>query len=238
MSTHSWFISKDSKVSGPLSTEEVNTLVDAGKLAPGTFIWWKGQREWVPISFWREKFHEVLASITPPAQKPTWYVDIGTTQIGPLSQTELIAHLKMVKDLENVTVWMIGREASKKKVFEMHDVVEMLGIDRREYERVPLRAEVLVSTWRHDEDLYMTSAGISLGGIGLNGTHDLRRGDEVTLEIKSLEMSGVLRVSGMVVNAADNGFIGIRFQNPSAEAQAIVRDYVRQFDANGARDAA
>jgi hypothetical protein len=213
-----------------MSTEQLIAKMGAEQFPPDTFVWWKGQRDWIPIDFWREHMQDILESVASQTQKAMWKIYFGSKEIGPLTRTELIQNLKLLPDLSKVYILSEGM-AQKKPVFEMHDVMELMGIDRREFERTPLRGEVRCTrTKRSPRTFNLKAAGLSIGGIGVTGDHDFERGDELTLHVSSPDMGGKIQVQGEVVYVTNTGFAGIRFQKVTAEAGIFIHDYVKQFD--------
>ncbi len=227
--SHAWFLYSNEVVTGPFKTEDVQTRINTGALPPKSFIWWKGQREWIPIATWQEQLDSILAAATTQAQKPVWYIDAGTSPIGPLTQDEMISNLNSINDLGRVRLWAVGMQKWV-SLFELHDVMELLGISRREHERAPLMGSVAVT--RSNEDprgFVVRAASISVAGMGLSGSHDLRRGDEVALLIKSPDLPGNIHVRGEIAYTTEQGYAGVRFAKTSAETQAIILDYVKRF---------
>lgn len=227
--SNSWFLYSNNVVTGPFSTEEIQSKAESNALPVESFIWWKGQREWIPVALWREKLHSILTAISDQNQKPVWYIDAGDSPVGPLTQTELIDGLKSIKDLARVRLWAVGMEQWR-SLFEFHDVMELLGISRREHDRAPLMGVVAVTRSNEDPKGYMLKAAtISVGGLGMTGKHDLRRGDEISILIKSPDLAGQIHMRGEVVYVASSGYTGVRFSQPHAEFQSLIHDYVKRF---------
>ena len=231
--SQSWFLHSNNLVTGPFSTVDVKSKIASGKLAPDTMIWWKGQREWAPISFWQEHIETILDSVAMQTQNAIWTIYQGKTQIGPLSKTDLISKLKGLPDLAGVMLWARGMQEPI-SLFEVHDVMELIGINRRDFERRPLMAQVGVSRLKRDPKEFQTNAAsIGEGGIGIVGQHDLKRGDEVGLAIETPALGGTLVVRGEVSYVTEQGYAGIRFVKLTAEAVAVIHDYVRKFENPG-----
>jgi hypothetical protein len=234
-----WFLYTDDIVSGPFSTEEVQTKLGTGQLTTKSFIWWKGQREWISLSMWQDQLSQILEAGVTQTQKAVWYADLGTTPIGPLTQAELIQTLKPYTDLGRVRLWAVGMEKWM-SLFEVHDVMELLGISRREFERAPLMGTVAITRGNEDPKGFVVKAGsISVAGMGVANAHDLRRGDDIALLIKSKDLPNVLHVRGEVVYVTESGYAGVRFFKVHPESHSIIHDYVKRFtDTRSAHDKA
>lgn len=235
-----WFLYSNDVVTGPFSTDHVHARVASGELGPQCFIWWKGQREWIPIQTWKTELHSILASLVGNQQKPIWYVDVGAAPIGPLTQNELIDNLRSQTDLGRIRLWAVGMQKWK-TLFELHDIMEQLGISRREHDRAPLMGTVAITRSNEDPKGFVAkAASISVGGIGVSSAHDLRRGDEVALLIRSNDIPSNLHVRGEVVYVTDAGHAGIRFNKVLPETHSLIHDYVKRFitDEGGERSVA
>lgn len=224
-----WFLYTNDVVSGPFNTEQVRAKLQTGQLAATAFIWWKGQREWIPIALWESQLPSILQAATERAQNPVWYIDTGSSPIGPLTQKELIDNLKGVSQLSGVKLWAAGMEKWT-SLFELSDVMELLGISRRENARAPLMGTVAVTRSNDDpRGFVLKTASISVAGMGLIGVHDLRKDDELSLLIKSPEIRGTVHLRGIVAYVTSNGYAGIRFHKVPAETQSLIFDYVKRF---------
>jgi hypothetical protein len=226
-----WFVCSNDVVSGPFKTEEVQTKLSTGQLPAGAFIWWKGQHEWMPIGTWQTQLTQIVSATQVNPQNQIWYLDLGTgSPIGPLTQKELLDHLNRLESLNRVNLWTAGM-ANWQKIFEFHDIMDRLGISRRESPRAPLMGTVAL-TRSNDEpgSFVLKAASISVGGIGLTGSHDLQKEDQLSLLVKSSEFQGGLHVRGTVAYVTSNGYVGIRFHKVSAETHAMIFDYVKRFN--------
>jgi hypothetical protein len=227
--SHQWFLYSNEVVTGPFSTDDVHAKLASGQLEATCFIWWKGQREWIPVQTWQETLTQILATASGNKQKAVWYVDVGSAPIGPLTQAEMIENLKGIAELGRVKLWAVGMPKWK-SLFELHDVMELLGISRREHERAPLMGTVAVTRSNEDPRGFVAkAASISVAGLGLSAAQDLRRGDEVALLIKSSGIPGNLHLRGEVVYVTDAGHAGIRFLKVHPESHTLIHDYVKRF---------
>jgi len=233
-----WFIYINDVASGPFTTDQVNFKLTTGELPPKSFIWWKGQREWIPISTWKDQLESILATTGSKNQRPVWYIDNSGSQIGPLTQDELIDNLKSVGDFSDVRLWAVGMDKWK-SLFELHDVMDLLDLSRREHERAPLMGSVAVTRSNEDpKGFVINAATISAAGMGVSGAHGLRRGDEIALFVKSPDLPSNLHLRGEVVHVTEAGYAGIRFVKVHPETASIIHDYVKRFNTESENKAA
>jgi hypothetical protein len=235
-----WFLYSNDVTSGPFDTEEVRSKLHSGQLGASSYVWRKGQREWMPIQEWEDQLEKLLEAENERSRKPVWYIDLGTSPIGPLTQSELVENLRGIPDLGHARLWSVGMPKWT-SLFALHDIVEMVGLTRRESQRAPLMGSVAVNRSSDDPRGYvLKAASISVGGIGVSGSHDLRKGDEVSLLIKSPDLPKTIHLRGEVAYVTRNGFCGIRFLQVPAETHSILFDFTRKFNppASGSETAA
>ncbi len=227
--SHAWFIYSNNVVSGPFTTDVVRQKLATGQLSDTTYIWWKGEREWIHVSTWASQVDRIVQTANERASKPVWYVDAGKSPTGPLTEKELIEHLKICSSLARVRLWAVGMEKWT-SLFELSEVMELLGLSRRENERAPLMGTVTLTRSNDDpQGFIVRAASISVAGMGITGRHDLRLGDTVSVLVKSGELSAILQLRGEVAYVTSNGYAGVRFGQVPAETHSLIVDYVKGF---------
>ena len=226
----SWFHYSNDVVTGPFSTEDVNVKLHSGVITPQSFIWWKGQREWIQLSVWSQQLPTILKAIDFTSHlNPVWYIEMSGSRLGPITQTELVGHLKSLRDLTKVKLWAVGMPAWA-NIFELHDVMDLIGISRRENERAPLMGNITVTRTSDDpRSFVLRAASISAGGVGMVGSNDLRPGDEIGIVINSAHLGSALHARGKVLYVNSKNFVGVQFLHPQAEMISVVSDYVKKF---------
>jgi hypothetical protein len=230
--THAWFIYSNSVVSGPFSTEAVHEKISLGHVDHSCHIWWKGQREWIPISTWAGQVERIVQNANDRSQKPVWYVDSGKSPTGPLTEKELIDHLKTCGSLARVRLWAVGMEKWT-SLFELSEVMELLGLSRRENGRAPLMGTVTLSRSNDDpQGFVLRAASISVSGMGVQGRHDLRAGDTISVVVKSGEIAEQLQLRGEIAYVTSNGYAGIRFEKVLPDTHSIILEYVERFNSD------
>lgn len=236
-----WFIYTNEVVSGPFETKAVQDQLTNGSLSAGSFIWWKGQREWMPIHLWQNQLNQILTNEDEKTNSRVWYIDLGSggQPAGPMTHSEMLAHLRGITNLSKIRLWTVGMPKWT-SLFEMSDVVDQLGMSRREHDRAPLMGTVAITAIGGVATTTITrAASISAGGMGISDAQGLTRGDEVQIVIKSPEFTNPIRVLAEVVYVTSQGHAGLRFQHLHSETQSIIFDYVKKFmNALGVRKSA
>ena len=225
-----WFIYSDQIVSGPFSTQEVRKELDQGRWAINSSIWWKGQREWMPLRTWQSQLTKILRTEEEKGLRPVWYVHLGESPIGPLTPDELYAHLRALSNLSGVRLWTVGMNKWA-NAFDLHEIMDQLGLSRRANERAPLMGTVVLTRLSEDATPMITrAASISAAGIGVNDAHDLDRGDEVNVLIKSPEFQHPIRVRAKAAYVTPDGYAGLKFEVVHAETRSLLLDYIKKFN--------
>ncbi len=225
-----WFVYSSEVVSGPFSTEQVREQIQVGRWTSNCFIWWKGQREWMSVDAWETQLGKILKTEEEKSQSPVWYIDINGSPVGPLTQNEMIQHLRAVNSLGKVRLWTVGMNKWT-NLFELHDVMDQLGMSRRETERAPLMGSVAIN--RLSEGARPTiarAASISVAGMGVNDAHGITKGDEVQILIRSPEFPQPIRLAATIVYITPSGYAGMKFSNVHAETHSLIMDYVKKFN--------
>ncbi len=226
-----WFLysSQDKKVSGPFVSDEVHQKIRSGEITPECNIWWKGQREWLSVSVWISSGEKILQNQNEKSKSAVWYLDLGGEPVGPLTQREMIDHLRGNKNLSRIKLWTVGLK-NWKSIYEFSDVMDEMGMSRRENARAPLMASAQIT--RHGEDgapMLLKVATISVAGVGINDALALIKGEEIQVVIKSGEFSTPIRVHASVIYVSPNGNAGLKFHQLQPEIQSIIYDYTKKF---------
>lgn len=237
-SKQTWFVHREGTVLGPFSSYEIEARVLDGTLGEGCLIWARGTTEWSPIAEWKDLQTKVEA-LQKVADGRIWYCDSGSGQpAGPLTQSELIDHLKGLTRLEAVTLWGTGLHKWM-PLFEVPDVMDLLGISRRENPRAPLLGSIAITPIGSTIPAQVLPAlTISIGGFGVRTAGFLNRGDRVQIAIKSSDLPSTIHATGEVVYVSRSGDAGIKFTELPAESKSILFDHVRRFTDASATKAA
>ncbi len=228
-----WFVHSSDVVSGPFDTKGVQEQLSLGNFNANCFIWWKGQREWIPIQLWEAQLSQILQSEDQKSQTSVWYVDTSGSPIGPLTQGEMLAHLRGMRNLGKVRLWTVGMNKWA-NLFELHDIMDQLGMSRRENARAPLMGAVAVSRLAEDaQPMLARAASISIAGIGINDAHGLTKGDTVQLVLRSAEFPNPIRMQATTVYVTPQGYAGLKFTSVHPETQSLLFDYVKRFSPPG-----
>lgn len=222
-----WFIYADEIVSGPFTTEKVQSDLEASRWDTNSAqIWWKGQKEWLSLTKWSENLHAILDSNKTQTQQPVWYAEQHGEQVGPLTKEQLVTHLSGVQNVKSVRLWTVGLNHWT-NLFEFHEILAQLGISKRSFDRAPIVGHVSIQ--KNGEVFNKTIASVSGGGLGVKDCHELMNGEVLAIAIHSPLLVAPVRATAKVMYIEENGYVGLQFQTIHIESKTTLMDYVKQF---------
>lgn len=221
-----WFVYYHEEVSGPYSTEDVKKHVLSGRWTADAQVWWKGQKEWLAIDKWHANLDLIMEANRLQGQQPVWYSERAGKQTGPLTKTDLIAHLKTLSDVKNVRLWTVGLNHWS-NLFEFHEIIHQLGLTKRGYDRAPIMGQVQIQ--RNGEIIHKPLASVSGGGLAIKDSVNFSSGEILTVAIQSPLLIAPVRATAKVMYVESSGYVGLQFQQIHIESKTTLMDYVRQF---------
>lgn len=218
-----WYIYSNDIVSGPFSTENIEEGLHENKWSSASLIWWKGQRDWVPIDMWRKNLNSILDTLKTNVKTTAWYLEYLGTQKGPMNSKELQQFVQSNGIIGSCRVWTNGMERWM-NIFEITELVEYFGITRRKHPRAPIKGELFITP-----ETIGHLGSISEGGLGVTGLNDAVVGDEISFTIKSPLLTQPIDASARIVYSYIGGYTGLEFKSLKKELQEIIIGYVNQF---------
>lgn len=226
-----WYIYSNDIVSGPFSTENVETGLEQKKWSEQAMIWWKGQREWVSVETWRKDLKIILESLKSNILTTAWYAEYLGTQKGPMNSKELFSFVQSNGIIGSCRVWSVGMDRWM-TIFEIPELVTYFGITRRKHARAPFKGDLLIKKASNINDTLIAQAGsISTGGLGVKGLDTITTGEDVNLQLKSPLLVQGIQTNAVVVYTNIGGYTGLEFKDLPKEYESIISDYVNQFKA-------
>lgn len=224
-----WYIYSNDIVSGPFSTENVETGLTEKKWADHAMIWWKGQRDWVPVDTWKKNLPSIMDTLKTNVQTYAWYVEYLGTQKGPMNSKELFNFVQTNGIIGSCRVWAVGMDRWM-TIFEIPELLTFFGITRRKHARAPLKGDLLIHREEIEGSSLTAHAGsISIGGIGIKGVDSFKTGDGVNIEVKSPLLVSAIQANAIIVYTNAGGYTGLEFRKISKQHETIISDYVNQF---------
>lgn len=221
-----WFIYSKDVVSGPFTTDKVESGLKANLWTHNCMIWWKGQKEWITITEWQRSLPQIIDTFKTRIQKSVWYVEHLGIQKGPMNSPDLQTYIMSTGILNSCRVWTVGMDRWM-HVYEIPDLVEFFGVSRRKAARAPIKGQLIIK--KNDAIIEGTAGSISVGGLGFRDLTGLLPGDHISLTLKSPLLVMPIHSQGKIVYTADQGFTGLQFNLLTAESESTISDYVKKF---------
>jgi hypothetical protein len=219
-----WFVQKDDFIDGPLSTEEVQARLDAGKLTHQHMVWGKGLPAWQRLQWWQKELTHFNEAATVVIVQETWHFALNGKSFGPFSRDVLIQQLKIQSNLAEVMVWTKGMKEWA-PLFEFHDLLSEVGVNKRQFPRADLHGKAVIKTT--ESTLSAGVLSISEGGCGVQLDSGLVSGQAVSIEIESPDFREILHAKGECRYMA-HGVCGIKFTSMNVETRGLIIQFVRQ----------
>ncbi len=153
-----------------------------------------------------------------------WHYAIDGASKGPLTRAEMINELRGVQSKDEILIWTKGMK-SWADLYDFGDLLDELGLNRREHARAPIRASAVIRF--NDQIIIGQIKSISEGGFRVASieTH-LSIGQVVDIEIKSEQLAQTILAKASVQYMTELGNYGFRFQSISQEAKSSIIDFV------------
>ncbi len=225
MSDKRWFLLIEEQVQGPFSKSEIEDHLIKNTSA---HIWWRGQAEWVSPDLWRSEVEkENNPTSSEDLLKRTWLLKVKDQELEPMNHEQMMAFLKQQNDLSEVQIWTEGY-SSWKEVFQIHKIMDELGVSRRKHPRVPIRGHLIYEI--NDQNLVAELSSISEGGLGATKTSQISIGNQIKAVIQSPQLFQPIHATCEVVYMSSNGYAGMRFSGGlHLESKAAIIEYIKKF---------
>ncbi len=219
-----WFVQVDDRIEGPLSAEEVRTRLHSGRLTSRHLIWGAGMEHWRNLGWWSNEGATLtdIVAVEPP--KEIWHYALNGASFGPFSRDQLIDELVKMESTSDVLLWTKGMKEWV-SIFEFHDILSSIGVNKRVYPRADLDGKVIIRT--QETTITAQALTISEGGMGVVLDSGVSPGMNVSVEIQSSVFHAPIHVKADVRYVA-GGITGLKFTNLNSESKSSIISYVRQ----------
>lgn len=147
---------------------------------------------------------------------------------GEMTKEELTTFTAKQEDVSKISIFD-KKEKEWKEIYSMPDIVQRLGITRRENQRVPILAQFSGSLVGTGSKVNARVITISHGGMGITDNFELKLGETIHGQLTSPHFYSPLTLTAEVTYAGLDGYVGLKFVNLNAEMQALVVDYIKRF---------
>jgi len=220
-----WFLldPTDESISGPFTAQEIQSRRAAGVMSPHQLIWGPGLLKWLSVASWSEETVTQIIATSTEAVVEAWHFAHAGKSRGPFRRAQLMQELKVLDSIAEVMVWTKGMKEWA-PIFEFHDLLNELGVNKRQFPRVDLEGKAIVKC--DGLTLIAPLLSVSEGGLGISLDSGVVSGQIVTIEIQSPAFRQSITGRAECRYAA-NGVMGFKFTNLTSENKGLIVQYVR-----------
>ena len=225
MSDRKWFLFLDGQVTGPFTENEAETQA----LTKNSYLLWgRGLNDWYSLEKWKKKSKDLETNIAQSKLKADrlWKVRIDGNEASPMNYGKMLDFLKSKADLATVQVWTEGY-TEWKAVFQIHRIIDELGVSRRKYPRVPIDGQIFCEST--DGNFTIRALSISEGGLGATEALNMKIGNRYKMTLKSPNLFNPIHATAEVVYIENDDYVGLKFIGIHSESKSVIIEYIKKF---------
>jgi hypothetical protein len=245
-----WFINSNDYIKGPFEAEEVQQHIRSlGDEIQKTFLWSRGHSEWIRADRWSPdvvpaQTKSTDSSFTPSSPGASYKADMVDSiksnslekyrvqydyvDKGEMTKEELTQFTAKQEDVSKISIFDKNSKEWK-EIYTLPDIVQRLGITRRQHQRVPILAQFNGIHTTTGAQISARVITISAGGMGITDNFELKLGESIQGQLSSPHFFAPISITAEVTYAGLDGYVGLKFVNASDEVMALVQDYIKRF---------
>jgi len=225
-----WFVYYKNSVLGPFTTDDVHSQLNSGKLSEDSFIWWKGEKDWVPVEKWKTEYPEIIKRLEEHFNVE-WKIKTADTTTPYMSFDDCVQFFKNVELNNNIFICKKSRVSEDwESIFTNTIFLNALEMTRRKFPRVPIVATAKISKSDSKFSYLVKVNIIGQGGIGVSGLgKNFPTGTNVEVKLESPSLPVTIHAEGRVVYHTKDSVTGIEFEGINAESESSIIEYVNRF---------
>lgn len=226
MGHNQWFKLVKNQVTGPFKAEDILASPPNDK---ETLFWGKGFSEWKSFNHWKSAVKEIEAEEKNRSEnQKSWRFRVLGQEYPYMTYEELIEQLSELEDYREAEIWS-DRRADWKEIYFFSEIIDQLGISRRNNPRVPIKADFASKGYQHG-DFVVRAVSISKGGIGTSKIDNVKIGDRVKGVLTSPHLYTPIECEFEAVNTGAENLLGFKFINLPIEAKTAIIEYINKFN--------
>lgn len=149
---------------------------------------------------------------------------------GEMTKEELTTFAAKQDDISKISIFD-KKDKEWKEIYSLSDIVQRLGLTRRENQRVPILAHFSGSLLGSGKESKINARVITMsqGGMGITDNFELKLGETIQGQLSSPHFYSPMTLTAEVTYAGLDGYVGLKFVNMNDEMQALVMDYIKRF---------
>lgn len=225
-----WFVFHKNSILGPFTAEDVRSQLAAGKIAEDSFIWWKGEKDWVSIETWTQDYPEIIRRLEA-HYKVNWKIRHGKNSTPFMPFEDCLQYLKLLELNNSIFICKESSDGDNwESIFSNSIFLNALEMTRRKHPRVPIVATAKISKLDSKFSYLVKVNTVGQGGMGVAGLgKNFPTGSSIEIKLESPSISSPIVAEGKILYHTKDGISGIEFTLMNAEAQSLVIEYVNRF---------
>jgi hypothetical protein len=224
MEEKKWFLLSQGLIRGPFDQQSLEAELPQTQ---NPLIWGRGQAEWVNPEKWHRFVHDQeMHSAKARQNERLWRIRLGDQELRPMTYDQMIETLKDRGNYNDVWIWTEGY-SEWRDVFQIHKVMDELGVGRRAHPRVPIAGQVLCEGTTGS--FVARALSISEGGLGITEAPTIKIGEKFKVVLKSPNLFAPIHATAEVVYVGQDGYAGMKFIGLQTESKSSIIEYVRKF---------
>ncbi|MES2803060.1 MAG: PilZ domain-containing protein [Bdellovibrionota bacterium] len=157
-----------------------------------------------------------------------FHVQYDFVDKGEMTKEELTTFTAKQEDISKISIFD-KKDKEWKEIYSLPDIVQRLGLTRRENQRVPILAQFSGSLVGSGTKINSRVITISHNGMGVTDNFELKLGETIQGQLTSPHFYSPLTLTAEVTYSGLDGYVGLKFVNLNDEMQALVMDYIKRF---------
>jgi hypothetical protein len=225
--TQKWFVLSDGVIHGPFVKDDIENRTQN---LSNPMIWGRGQTEWLTLDKWN-RFTQDFENHQRRQKNQTdrqWKIQASGVELKAMNQDQMIEFLRTKSDLSEILIWTEGY-SEWKEVFQIHKIMDELGVSRRAHPRVPIMGTVQMEGAQGNFSAKALS--ISEGGMGITDSGQVKIGEKFKMTLKSPNLFTQIHATGEIVFVGADNYAGLKFIGLHSESKSAIIEYVKKLSA-------
>lgn len=228
MEQKKWFLFTDGTVQGPFAKGDVESRVS---ISGNALIWGRGQTEWLAYDKWVR--FQLDQNDPSKRQKSSserqWKLRVGGQELKSMNYAQMMDFLRTKTDYTDILIWTEGY-SEWKEIYQIHKIMDELGVSRRTHPRVPIMGQVLLEG--ASSTFQGKALSISEGGMGVTEAPNVKIGEKFKINFKSPNLHAPIHATAECVYVGSDGYAGFKFIGLHPESKAVIIEYVKKLSEN------
>lgn len=216
-----WFVKQGERVDGPFTADDVTKKLVSGSLSRQDLIWGPSTESWQNLHAWQAGVEAADNELTEVTVIEAWHFAVDGQSKGPFTREQLLQQLKPLSG--DVMLWTKGMKEWA-PLYEFHDFMTELGINKRQYPRAELSGKAVMKT--SSSTLIAPLLSISEAGFGVELEGGLVAGEAVTVELQSPAFREPIHAKAEVRHLGV-GAIGLKFTQLNMETRSLIIQFIK-----------